>query len=119
MLLHAINLCVQILNSMLGLQEVQGLGASLLDLFKGKTGSIQTAGSCMPAPGSSETALEALQRLSSSTAASPKVLLVCQDSAGSLSEELASLDEYSAAFQKTFESHIVAYVSCTSSKVTC
>ena len=99
------------------MQESQGLAASFINHFQGKAASVHTAGQCSSVPRGSKTAAEVVHQVSSDKIAGPKVLVVCEDAAGTLADELSRVNDFSKAFQDSFSSHMMAYVSDTSAQV--
>ena len=101
------------------MQTAQPLEKSILSFLGGKVPSIQTAGTCSDATsGNSDSPAQAVQKLKSSSAPGPKVLLVCGSADADLASEAASVSQYSQALAAAFEKHTVAYVSDAQSQVT-
>lgn len=101
----------------LPLQGPQDLSASLVNHLQNKVASTHVDGTCSATAQEKEDAAHVVQRLSNDQAAGPKVLVVCGDAAGSLEDELQSVAAFSKAVQAAFGSHVMAYVSDTSSQV--
>ena len=99
------------------LQGGPDLGGLLVDYFESKLASTQTAGVCSHASQGPESASQAVQRLTGIKSPGPKVLIVCADPAGTLSDEVIHVNEYNKALQAEFSSHMMAYVSDTRSQV--
>ena len=99
------------------MQESQNLAASFINHYQDKSASVHTAGQCSSEPRGIETAAEAVHRVSTDKTAGAKVLVVCEDAGGTLTDELSSVNDFSKAFQDAFGSHVMAYVSDTSAQV--
>ena len=101
------------------MQTAQPLEKGILSFLEGKVPSIQTAGTCSDAAlGSSDSPAQAVQKLKSSSAPGPKVLLVCGSADADLASEAASVSQYSQALTAAFEKHTVAYISVAQRQVT-
>ena len=91
-----------------------------MSYFQDKVSSTQTAGVCTGASQDrNETPAQAVQRLRTANTTGPKVLVVCGDADADLASEMTHVSEFSQALQKAFESHVMAYVSDTSTQVNC
>ena len=112
-----LHICIWVDGCALCLQGTEDLGVLLVNHFRGKVASTQTAGTCSATAQKDEDAAQVVQRLSSDKATGPKVLVVCGDAGGTLEDELTRVNAFSKALQAAFRSHVTAYVSDTSLQV--